>query len=85
MIAPASQKNLLTFGGDSVSDMDSGSLPLSAPLISTTHPNESNESPASIRNSLLLPTFRRHLKHCIFSLPILTPNDHPLLTRPDSL
>jgi len=41
--------------------------------------------PASIRNSPSLPTFRRHLKHIIFSQPILTPNDHPLSTRPDSL
>ena len=41
--------------------------------------------PASIRNSPSLPTFRRHLKHIIFSQPILTPNDHTLSTRPDSL
>ena len=40
---------------------------------------------SSIRNSPSLPTFRRHLKHIIFSQPILTPNDHPLSTRPDSL
>jgi len=25
------------------------------------------------------------LKHIIFSQPMLTPNDHPLPTRPDSL
>jgi len=41
--------------------------------------------PASIRNSPSLPTFRQHLKHIIFSQPILTPNDHPLSTRPDPL
>jgi len=41
--------------------------------------------PASIRNSPLLPTFRRHLKHITFSHPILTPNDQPLSTRPDLL
>jgi len=44
-----------------------------------------NLLPASIRNSPSLPTFRRHLKHIIFSQPILTPNDHPLSTRPDFL
>jgi len=43
-----------------------------------------NLLPASIRNSPSLPTFRRHLKHIIFSQPILTHNDHPLSTRPDS-
>jgi len=40
---------------------------------------------ANIRNSPSIPTFRRHLKHIIFSQPMLTPNDHPLTTRPDSL
>jgi len=44
-----------------------------------------NLLPASIRNSPSLPTFRQHLKHIIFSQPILTLNDHPLSTRPDSL
>ena len=42
-----------------------------------------NLLPASIRNSKSLHTFRRHLKHIIFSQPILTPNDHPLSTGPD--
>jgi len=44
-----------------------------------------NLLPASIRNSPSIPTFRRHLKKIIFSQPMLTPNDHPLPTRPDSL
>ena len=44
-----------------------------------------NLLPASIRNSPSIPTFRRHLKHIIFSQPIVTPNDHPFPTRPDSL
>jgi len=37
-----------------------------------------NLLPASIRNSPSLPTFCQHLKHIIFSQPILTPNIHPL-------
>ena len=44
-----------------------------------------NLLPASIHNSPSLPTFCRHLKHIIFSQPILTHNDHPLSTRSDSL
>jgi len=37
---------------------------------------------------LLVPVFLHHSLHfvsIIFSQPILTPNDHPLSTRPDSL
>ena len=48
-------------------------------------PKIRNLLPASIRNSPSLPTFRRHLKHIIFSQPFLTPNYNPLSTRPDSL
>jgi len=44
-----------------------------------------NLLPASIRNSPSIPTFRQHLKTHFFSQPMLTPNDHPLPTRPDSL
>ena len=36
-----------------------------------------NLLPASICNSPSLPTFRRHLKHIIFSQPILTPMTTP--------
>ena len=49
------------------------------------HQKICNLLPASIRNSPSIPAFRRHLKHIIFSQPMLTPNDHPLPTRPDSL
>ena len=47
-----------------------------------------NLLPASIRNSPSISTFRRHLKAHYFQsayAKLLTPNDHPLPTRPDSL